>query len=277
MRPGRAVLYPGRTARESLLRTALIGHTGFVGSHLLRAMDGADCFNSSNIEQIAGRSYDLVVCAGVSAVKWLANREPEKDWAGIERLIGALRSVRASEFVLISTVDVYPSPLGVDETLDLANLDNHPYGRHRLALECAVRGMFDTVRIVRLPALFGDGLKKNVIYDLLVGNGLDAINPASSFQWYSLDWLWNDLSWIRGHDLRLVNLVTEPVGTAEIITKCFNGGAVGAKSPAARYDLRTIHAPVFPEGTRSGYVLNRDGVLSALDRYVAAARRRGTP
>ena len=42
----------------------------------------------------------------------------------------------------------------------------HPYGRNRLELEDLVRKEFDTL-VVRLPALFGKGLKKNFIYDAI--------------------------------------------------------------------------------------------------------------
>ena len=57
--------------------TALIGYTGFVGSNLLRQRPFDACFNSSNIDQIAGRSFDLVVCCGARAEKWKANADPE--------------------------------------------------------------------------------------------------------------------------------------------------------------------------------------------------------
>ena len=43
------------------MKTAIIGHTGFVGSNLLEAHAFDDLFNTSNIDQIAGREYDLVV------------------------------------------------------------------------------------------------------------------------------------------------------------------------------------------------------------------------
>ena len=60
-------------------RTALIGHTGFVGSNLASQHGYTDCFNSRNIGEIAGRCYDTVVCAGVQAVKYWANQHPEED------------------------------------------------------------------------------------------------------------------------------------------------------------------------------------------------------
>ena len=89
---------------------ALIGHTGFVGGTLDRAgWPFAARYNSRNIESMRGESFKTVICAGVSAVKWKANREPEADWARIERLINVLETIEVERFVLISTVDVSPT------------------------------------------------------------------------------------------------------------------------------------------------------------------------
>src|SRR5947209_18546431 len=94
---------------------ALIGYTGLVGGTLLRQTRFDDLYNRGNIESIAGRSYDLLVCAGAPAQKWLANREPGPDRANLERLMTALATVKARQVVLISTVDVWPIPVDVDE------------------------------------------------------------------------------------------------------------------------------------------------------------------
>ena len=50
----------------------LIGYTGFVGQNL----DGPQYefrFNSKNSGELAGKSFDLLVCAGVPGHKTLAN------------------------------------------------------------------------------------------------------------------------------------------------------------------------------------------------------------
>ena len=94
---------------------ALVGYTGFVGSNLLRQRPFDDLYNSKNIEDIAGRQYELLVCSGAPAEKWKANREPEQDLENIKRLLGCLERVSARAVVVVSTVDVYPVPHGVDE------------------------------------------------------------------------------------------------------------------------------------------------------------------
>ena len=61
------------------MNSALIGYTGFVGGNLLRQFAFTDLYNSTNIETIAGRAYDLIVCAGAPGVMWKANKEPALD------------------------------------------------------------------------------------------------------------------------------------------------------------------------------------------------------
>ena len=96
------------------MRRALIGHTGFVGSNLDRQIAVTDRYNSRNFREIAGQSYDEVVCAGIQAVKWWANQNPAEDWAGIAPLLETLEQAEIKRFVLISTADVYRVPVGVE-------------------------------------------------------------------------------------------------------------------------------------------------------------------
>ena len=219
-----------------------------------------------------GRSFDLLVCAGVLAVKWLANKEPDADRAGIARLTNALAEARAREFVLISTIDVYPDPAaGLDEGAAISAMPNHAYGRHRLELEQWITERFANVRIVRLPALFGTGLRKNALYDLLHDNMVGSINPAGVFQWYPTWRLWDDIQTVRGADLKLVNLFPPPVAMSQIIAAFFPGAQVGPEArPAPQYDLRTRHADLF--GGRNGHILSAPYILGEMAGFIAETR-----
>ena len=246
--------------------TALIGHTGFVGSNLMQQGQFTACFNSRNITDIAGQSFDTIVCAGVQAVKWKANKEPEADWRGIEGLLAPLSTVNAQRFILISTIDVYANPDG--ETEDVPPpAENHAYGRHRAKVEDFVRERFANHHIIRLPGLFGAGLKKNVIFDLLHDNGLDVIQPLSSFQYYLLKHLTEDLHKVVNQQIRLLNLATEPVQTRAIIEAYASDKMVGTKAgPPARYDFRSKHAALW--GGHNGYLYDGGTVLCEIGEYM---------
>lgn len=250
---------------------ALIGYTGFVGSTLARDRSFRATFNSRNIETIRGRHFNTVVCAGVSAVKWLANKEPDKDWEAISRLIDCLSTVEADRFVLISTIDVYRDPSGQTER-DAPPLDGlHPYGRHRLKLEAFVRQRFPVSTIVRLPALFGTGLRKNAIYDMIHLNAPEKVVPNGSFQWYPTRRLADDLDRIVAAGLDLVNITAEPVEMGAIHDRFFADVTIAppvAKPP--RYDMRSIFDEVL--GGHGGYHLSANQVFQELETFIAEAR-----
>lgn len=269
-----ASVVPSPWANESIVASGLIGHTGFVGSHLRGAFAFDEHYNSANSRAMAGRSFDLLVCAGVSAVKWQANREPERDQRAIERLIDVLATVRAREFVLVSTIDVYPDPAaGGDEETPIDPARNTPYGRHRRELENWASSHFPVCRTIRLPALFGPGLRKNALFDLLHGHDVSKINPAAVFQWYPVARLWGDLSVVRAHNLTLVNLFTEPVRMARIIERFFAGAPVGREAtPAPQYRLRTRYDSLF--AGRDGYIMSADDCLRKMAEFIASERAR---
>jgi len=250
--------------------TALIGYTGFVGSNLLRQFQFDDCFNSSNVEQIAGRSFDLIVCAGVRAEKWKANAEPERDLDNIERLARALTRAETRKIVLISTVDVFREPIEVDEESPTPMEGLHAYGRNRRRLEEIVAARFDAL-VVRLPGLYGPGLKKNVIYDFLHGNELQQIDSRGVFQFYDLVRLWSDIETAIDDGLELVHLPTEPVSVADVAREAFGMDFTNELSAApARYDVRTRYASLF--GGADCYLETRMKELSGIAEFVGRQR-----
>jgi RmlD substrate binding domain len=249
--------------------SALIGYTGFVGASLASAEHFDVIVNRANLESLRGANLQRLVCAGLPAAKWMVNQNPEADAENIDRLEATLRTVQARTVILISTIDVYPRTNGADETYDCSREPNHSYGRHRLRFEHFVREVFPHSSIVRLPALFGHGLKKNVLHDLLHDNRLERINPASRFQWYPLARLPRDLNTIETQGLPLVNLFTEPVETRSLLERLFPDKRVGGlPDPAADYDLRTRHGVLF--GGDAHYVMTAAAVIGALGEFVRA-------
>lgn len=149
------------------MTTALVGYTGFVGSNLTQSYPFDDLYNSKNIKDAYGTKPDLLIYAGVRAEKFLANQEPEKDLQIIEEALGNINKIDPKKLVLISTIDVYKNPIYVNEDTPIDLYQLHPYGANRYTLELKVRSMYEDALIVRLPALFGDNIKKNFIYDYI--------------------------------------------------------------------------------------------------------------
>ncbi len=200
-------------------KMALIGHTGFVGSHLKRQMFFDSFYNSKNIYEI--KSFDTIYCCGAPGTKWLANQDPEADFASISNLIENLKKIQCRKFILISTIDVYGQRCGNERNKPIPY---DAYGRHRLHLEHQIQEIFENTSIFRLSGLYGDNLKKNIIFDLKNNHRIGNINPLNSFQWYNISNLCQDI--IQLSDEFLVNLVNEPIMTGDL-------------SPHFKYNTRT--------------------------------------
>lgn len=212
------------------MTSALIGHTGFVGSNLAAQLRFDEFYNSKNIEDIRGRSFETVICAGASGAKWYANAHPVEDWFAVTGLVLNLLKMRSRRLILISTIDAI-SP-------------DTPYAEHRASLEKT----FGSATIVRLPALFGPGLKKNALYDLMTGQRLNEIAPNATYQWYPLRRLGADILMRSG----TINFVSDPISMGEIRDRFFPHREIGScRADAPSYnvegEVRLSKAEIFAE------------------------------
>lgn len=261
------------------IKNALIGYTGFVGANLTEQYQFDKLYNSKNIAEIAGQEIELLICAGVSANKWLANQEPQTDIANIKKLKNHIQKAKIKRFILISTIDVYAIPVAVNEDTIIHPTQQEHYGKHRYQLEqwVASQRSHNCYNIIRLPGLFGKHLKKNFIYDILnplatsinknlwqdlqerltknsiqqiklfysqdeFGNlkqqpgltsqikdnlikifttasfsALNFTDSRSSFQFYNLANLRNDINKAIENDHTILNLTSEPITARELV------------------------------------------------------------
>jgi hypothetical protein len=172
---------------------ALVGHTGFVGGTLLRQHAFYATFNSANIEGIRGERFDTLVCAAAPGSMFEANRFPEKDRQKIGNLISNIGESRAQRCILISSIAVLDDFAGGYDETNASFQTELAYGRHRRELEVFCMDHFPDCLVVRLPALFGPGLRKNLIFDLanpvptmMTGERLEALQaalPAALLNW----------------------------------------------------------------------------------------------
>lgn len=145
----------------------LVGSTGFVGGNLLAKHTFAAECHSSDITAQYGTRPDLCVYAGVPAAMFLANADPEADLAVMRAARENIRQIAPKRLVLISSIAVLADSRGVYEDSPARDTEGLPaYGKNRLQLEHWVREDFPDALIVRLPALYGAGIRKNFLFDL---------------------------------------------------------------------------------------------------------------
>ena len=248
------------------MKTAIIGYTGFVGGYLDSHEKFSDRFNSKNIQEIRGDNYECIICAGAPGAKWFANKFPEQDEENINRLIANLEGVKTKKFVLISTVDVYPNPTQVDESSMIESDKLTTYSANRRRLEQFIESNFSDSTIIRLPGLFGRGLKKNLLFDLITQTNLDKLPISGQFQFYDLADLPRDINLILKQGIDLINLVTEPLTVQEIYQEVFQVKGIGnPEVPSPNYDVRTKNAGLF---NGKDYILGKEEVKQKLKSFL---------
>jgi hypothetical protein len=248
---------------------AIVGYSGFVGSNLLQFYKFDHFYNSRNFQDAANRSFDELFFCGVPAVKWRAIKYPQEDADAIEQIQTILSTVTAKRVVLISTIDVYDDvDRKYDEDYECDWVHNHAYGRNRYLFERFIQRRFENHHIIRLPALFGKGLKKNVIYDLIHANQLGNIPRNSMFQWYDLNWLGQDVNTVIKNNIRICNLFTEPLPTHEILDLFDHDRDVyNQNNIPIVYNSKTKYSEVF-DCDVPGYIRPRHEVLCNIIKFI---------
>ena len=233
---------------------ALIGYTGFVGSNIKNQQTFQHCYNTKNINNIKGKTFDTVVWSGVSGVKFLANQNPKKDFDDIESLIKNIQTITFKKFILISTLSVYDNPA------------DNGYGRNRLYLENYIRNNYHDYLIVRLPGLFGKGLKKNALYDLLNKNYQYSPNKNSTLQYYNLDNLWKDINCALDNNLSVLNIGTEPIVFSEILDLFSLDSNIFLSKNIVVEDMRSQHAKYW--GKTGDYLYSKQEMIYQLKHFI---------
>jgi hypothetical protein len=251
----------------------LVGYTGFVGSNLLQYYKFDYLYNSKNFKEAMNKEFDEVYFCGVPAVKWYANKNPQEDLLIINNLIDILKTIKTDKIYLISTIDVYEDPISKkDESYDCNYTINHTYGKNRYIFEQFIQSHFQNHYIIRLPALFGKGLKKNIIYDLLNNNALCNIPVYSSLQWYDLNWLKDDIELIIKNNIRVCNLFTEPLDTIKILNLFENDVDNYNNTNRLNYNITTQYSNIF-NSSITGYIRDKKTVENSIKDFIIFYRK----
>ncbi len=248
-------------------KTALIGHTGFVGGNIALQTSFTDYYNSKNIDTIADKVYDLVVSAGNSGLMWKANAEPDQDLENIQHFIDTIAKVKAKRFVLLSTIEVYNDPSDCDEDTPINPKLLKPYGKHRYMLEEFIRIHFQNSTIIRMPNLYGEGLKKNFVFDLIHNNRLDLTHKDSEQQWYNLAHIWKDISLAIENNLSLINFAVEPIRNKDLAKYVLEieFTTVTENSPK-KYNMQSKYAHLFH--STIPYLYSKSNSLEEIKQFI---------
>jgi hypothetical protein len=246
----------------------IIGNTGLVGTTLCENINFDFKFNSSNISEFSHKVIDdsELYLSCLPATKWIINQNPIRDFENMMNILNIVKTKTYSKIILISTIDVYGNlPLKSNED-DIPQLNNFSYGNNRYLFELFIKELVKTndLKIFRLPALFNLHIKKNIIYDLIHNHNVEQINSNSSYQWYNLNNLHNDIekySNLYPNEI-VFNLFTEPIDSLDII-KLFPNSTekVLFTENKVIYDFTT-------KFNKIGYISPKEDILIEIKKFI---------
>ncbi|MFM1995354.1 MAG: hypothetical protein RLZZ610_871 [Actinomycetota bacterium] len=225
----------------------VIGHSGFIGSNLLNLNAFFPVTREFLESSDTKVSFDRLLIAAPTAEKWKANLDPSNDLRDILKLSSNIgRMIQAKKVLLFSTVDVYAESGNSHELSAL--LPPGSYGGNRARFESTLRSMFPVVTSVRLPALVGPGLKKNLLFDIKFGrkSSISSYNPESRFQFIDVR---DGISIAMGLleiNQTCANVVSAPISISEVVTGTEFEPSLKDMSNAAKgqtYDIKTLCLP----------------------------------
>lgn len=219
----------------------LIGNNGTIGKSLLDQCSFDYVFNSHNIQDLAGGTYSLVICAAPSGNRLAINRGENNDLDNVKQIIQTLDTCKIDQLVLISSIDVVTDP-------------NSVYGANRLYLESYVQ-QHKNYYILRLCTLVGQHIKKNMLFDLINQQYVDKINGQDQLQWCILDNIIDQLNWAETNNNRITNIVSEPITNKKIVEQFFNSVKLTEFDTHKTYNLKP-------------YVYTQQQIFDAIERYL---------
>tara|TARA_Y100001970_G_scaffold294326_1_gene450609 strand:+ start:9562 stop:10332 length:771 start_codon:yes stop_codon:yes gene_type:complete len=250
------------------MKTAVIGFTGFVGSNICANMKFDNYYNSKNIKELMNNSYDLLISCGLSGTKYKINKNPDSDLENIQIQKNILKSTKIKKIIHISSIDIYDQKINVNENTKPNEFKLDHYGKNRYEFEKFIINNFENYHIIRLPMLFGEGLKKNVLYDLLNNQFINGINYNSVFQWYNPKNLSKDFKLITNNNLKIVNLISEPLEIKSLVDRFFlDKRKLMTQNNLIKTNVKTIYSDIFSD--TSGYAYSKKTISLNLDSYIS--------
>jgi nucleoside-diphosphate-sugar epimerase len=225
----------------------VLGGNGFVGSAYIRLLASRglphQVVTRENYDRLRGSACDILINANGNSRKFLADREPLKDFdLSVLSVARSLADFPCRRYVLLSSGDVYPdqsSPAVTHEGRAIDPARQSRYGLHKSLAEQLVRGSGTSWLILRMGGFVGPGLKKNAIHDMLAGEPV-WLSPQSELQFISTDkaaaivWAVVEKE-VRGE---IVNLgATGTVRLADIHARIGSSSIFRPDAPTIRYEV----------------------------------------
>ncbi|MCL1831220.1 MAG: NAD-dependent epimerase/dehydratase family protein, partial [Oscillospiraceae bacterium] len=117
-----------------------------------------------------------------------------------------------------------------------------------------------------------DRLKLTTYFKQCDFSALSFTDSRSSFQFYNLNNLFDQIEVARSFGIRLLNLATQPCEAAELYKYIFEDEFINfLEAPPAHYDMRSIHANRFYG--EHGYIRDKFSILKEIKDFVITSKK----
>lgn len=107
--------------------------------------------------------------------------------------------------------------------------------------------------------------KRKEIKDILLSineTSLQFTNSNSSFQFYNLDNLYNDILISIKNDIKVLNICSKPILAKDIMKNIFNMNFISRNAKLYNYDMKSVHSDKW--GNYDGYLYNEESIYNDL-------------
>lgn len=172
---------------------AIIGDSGFIGSHLKIRLKTKYNYNSGNIDlfdrnvsSLLKHINNVVFLAGDPRMFYYKNN-PGACFKNNYEIIRNILRRDFNHFIFFSTVGVYSdiSNYSINKNLGWNDLSNY-YGLSKLMSEYEIKTKLNNYCILRLSTPFGQNMKKGPLFDLLFNNK-SYVDKKSKYSFLHID------------------------------------------------------------------------------------------
>jgi len=222
------------------MKIGIVGANGFVGGALCRSAIKKNCdfiqVTRQNFQENKSEEFDILINSAMPSKRYWASSHPLEDFDASVRLTAELiYEWKYKKFIQISSIE--------------ANYNHIPYAVNKRSAEIIV-SLIKSSLIVRLCALYGKGLNKGALYDLIHNNPL-YVDIDSVYNYLDTDWC---ADWIM-NNLDKIGLIE--IGAKDTITLKEIADKFGIKPNCQGERKEIVFTEKIPENMPSAYeVLN---------------------
>lgn len=226
----------------------ILGSNGFVGSNLLKYLEGSGGITKDNYQQNIGGKGDVFINANGNSRKLLPESEPLEDFdLTVRNTLKSVIDFKCDLYIYISSCEVYGDLTG--DTLENTPIDPSKISRYALSkylAECIVKKYCENWLILRLNGPIGQNMKKGPIYDIINKDRL-WMSARSTLQLIDMKSVSRLITILI--DQNVVNKTFNVTGRTGIrleeVLELFNSSSFCPSEPLINHDITTKKANIY--------------------------------